>query len=49
VKKGKGKLTREETLIKKAVEEGRVSWRTIFLKDENYSLFFECPRLPKRD
>ena len=34
VKKGKGKLTREETLIKKAVEEGRVSWRTIFLKDE---------------
>jgi predicted Holliday junction resolvase-like endonuclease len=35
VKKGKGKLTREETLIKKAVEEGRVSWRTIFLKDED--------------
>jgi predicted Holliday junction resolvase-like endonuclease len=34
VKKGKGKLTREEALIKKAVEEGRVSWRTIFLKDE---------------
>jgi predicted Holliday junction resolvase-like endonuclease len=34
VKKGKGKLTREETLIRKAVEEGRVSWRTIFLKDE---------------
>jgi len=34
VKKGKGKLTREETLIKKAVEEGRVSWRTIVLKDE---------------
>jgi predicted Holliday junction resolvase-like endonuclease len=34
VKKGKGKLTREEGLIKKAVEEGRVSWRTIFLKDE---------------
>jgi len=34
VKKGKGKLTREETLIKKAVEEGRVSWQTIFLKDE---------------
>ena len=34
VKKGKGKLTREETLIKKAVEEGRVSWRTILLKDE---------------
>ena len=34
VKKGKGKLTREETMIKKAVDEGRVSWRTIFLKDE---------------
>jgi predicted Holliday junction resolvase-like endonuclease len=34
VKKGKGKLTREETLIRKAVEEGRVSWRTIILKDE---------------
>ncbi len=35
VKKGKGRLTREETLIKKAVEEGRVSWQTIFLKDED--------------
>ena len=35
VKKGKGKLTREETLIRKAVEEGRVSWRTIFFKDED--------------
>jgi predicted Holliday junction resolvase-like endonuclease len=34
VKKGKGKLTREESLIKKAVEEGRVSWRTIILKDD---------------
>ena len=35
VKKGKGRrLTREEGLIKKAVDEGRVSWRTIFLKDE---------------
>jgi predicted Holliday junction resolvase-like endonuclease len=34
VKKGKGKLTREESLIKKAVEEGRVSWRTVVLKDE---------------
>ena len=32
VKKGMGKLTREETLIKKAVEEKRVSWRTIFFK-----------------
>jgi predicted Holliday junction resolvase-like endonuclease len=37
VKKGKGRLTREETLIKRAVEEGRVSWRTIFLKDEEAS------------
>jgi predicted Holliday junction resolvase-like endonuclease len=35
VKKGKGKLTRVESLIKKAVEEGRVSWKTIVLKDEN--------------
>jgi predicted Holliday junction resolvase-like endonuclease len=34
VKKGKGKLTREEALIKKAVEDGRVSWQTIFFKDE---------------
>jgi predicted Holliday junction resolvase-like endonuclease len=35
VKKGKGKLTRVESLIKKAVEEGRISWKTIVLKDEN--------------
>jgi len=35
VKKGKGRLTREETLIKKAVEEGRVSWMTVFLPDES--------------
>ena len=34
VKKGKGNLSREETLIRKAVEEGRVSWQTIVLKDE---------------
>lgn len=34
VKKGKGKLTREESLIKKAVEEGRVSWLTVVLGDE---------------
>jgi predicted Holliday junction resolvase-like endonuclease len=34
VKKGKGKLSREESLIKRAVDEGRVSWRTIVLKDE---------------
>ena len=35
VKKGKGKLSREESLIKKAVEDGRVSWRTVVLGDEN--------------
>jgi predicted Holliday junction resolvase-like endonuclease len=35
VKKGKGKLTREETLIKGAVEKGRISWKTIILKDED--------------
>jgi len=35
VKKGKGKLKREELLIKKAVAEGRVSWRTIILKDDS--------------
>jgi predicted Holliday junction resolvase-like endonuclease len=34
VKKGKGKLTREESLIQRAVEEGRVSWKMVFLKDE---------------
>jgi predicted Holliday junction resolvase-like endonuclease len=35
VKKGKSsRLSREETLIKKAVEEGRVSWRTVVLPDE---------------
>jgi predicted Holliday junction resolvase-like endonuclease len=38
VKKGKGRLTRKETLIKKAVEEGRVSWLTIFLKEEENGL-----------
>jgi predicted Holliday junction resolvase-like endonuclease len=35
VKKGKGRLTREEVLIRKAVEEGRVAWKTIFLKDDD--------------
>jgi predicted Holliday junction resolvase-like endonuclease len=35
VKKGKGKLTRVESLIKGAVEEGRISWKTIILKDED--------------
>jgi predicted Holliday junction resolvase-like endonuclease len=34
VKKGKGKLTREESLIQRAVEEGRVSWKMVLLKDE---------------
>ena len=34
VKRGKGKLTREESLVRKAVEEGRVSWRTVVLGDE---------------
>ena len=34
VKKGKGKLTREELLIKRAVEDGRISWKTIVIKDE---------------
>lgn len=34
VKKGKGKLSREQRLIEKAVTEGRVSWRTILLEDE---------------
>ncbi|HTY14915.1 MAG TPA: Holliday junction resolvase-like protein [Methanoregulaceae archaeon] len=34
VKKGKGKLSREQSLIKKAVEEGRVSWQTIVFGDE---------------
>jgi predicted Holliday junction resolvase-like endonuclease len=37
VKKGKGKLSREELLIKRAVEEGRVLWRTIILADESIS------------
>lgn len=36
VKKGKGKLTREELLIKKAVEEGKVSWRTVVLGDATH-------------
>ncbi len=34
VKKGKGKLSREQLLIKKAVEEGRVSWQTVVFSDE---------------
>ena len=37
VKHGKGKLSREENLVRKAVEEGRVSWRTILLKDPDGS------------
>lgn len=34
IKKGTGRLSRTEALIKKAVEEGRVSWKTIVLKDD---------------
>ena len=34
VKKGKGKLSREQLLIKKAVEEGRVLWQTVVFSDE---------------
>jgi predicted Holliday junction resolvase-like endonuclease len=33
VKTGKGRLTRAEQLIRKAVEEGRVSWKTVILPD----------------
>lgn len=34
IKKGKGRFTRGELLIKKAVEEGRISWKTILLPDD---------------
>jgi predicted Holliday junction resolvase-like endonuclease len=34
VKKGKGRFTREELLIKNAIEESRVAWKTIFLTDD---------------
>jgi predicted Holliday junction resolvase-like endonuclease len=34
IKKGKGKLSREQKLIGKAVTEGRVSWKTVSLEDE---------------
>ncbi len=34
VKKGKGKLTRNEKLIERAVNEGRVSWQTVTIEDE---------------
>ncbi len=35
VKRGKNaKLTRGESLVRKAVEEGRVSWKTVVLADE---------------
>lgn len=33
IKKGTGRLTREESLIKKAVEEGRMSWKTLVFHD----------------
>jgi len=35
VKQGKGKLTRGESLVRKAVEEGRVSWKTITIQNED--------------
>ena len=35
VKQGKGKLTRGESLIRKAVEEGRVSWKMVTIRDED--------------
>ena len=35
VKQGKGKLTRGESLVRKAVEEGRVSWKTVTIYDED--------------
>ena len=38
VKKGKGKLTRNEKLIEKAVTEGRVSWLTVTIEDETWVL-----------
>lgn len=34
IKKGSGRLSRTESLIQTAVEEGRVSWKTIVLKDD---------------
>lgn len=33
VKQGKGKLTRGESMIKRAVTEGRVSWKTVTIAD----------------
>ena len=38
VKKGKGKLTRNEKLVEKAVNEGRVSWRTVTIGDDEHGL-----------
>jgi len=35
VKKGKGKLTRNEKLIEKAVTEGRVSWLKVTIEDDD--------------
>lgn len=32
VKWGKGKLTRGESLVRKAVEEGRVAWKTVVME-----------------
>jgi len=38
VKKGKGKLTRNEKIIEKAVTEGRVSWLTVTIEDDDSGL-----------
>jgi predicted Holliday junction resolvase-like endonuclease len=35
IKKGKGKLSHGELLIKNAVEAGRVSWKTVVIPDED--------------
>jgi predicted Holliday junction resolvase-like endonuclease len=35
VKQGTGKLTRGESLIRSAVEEGRVRWKMVTIKNED--------------
>jgi len=35
VKQGKGKLTRGESLVRRAVQGGRVSWKTITIQNED--------------
>lgn len=34
IKKGKSRLTRTESLVRKAAEAGRISWKTIVLDDD---------------